>query len=995
MGVGSQDVSADDQFAKRSEGASGQMDILGKREKSAIDDDAESKVHSVTGPGWEEKIRQLNAALLRSSKLQDFLPLWDIGLEKEINRPEAYQTRESEGIASPLHLAMQTFSVENVLFLVSVGVSLTKPALVFPTMGDNLIGPTKKVSALELLTMLQQASSSEPARGKKRRALTSIAKVFASESAIESSREQLRLIAKKNAKGKNAVVFPDFEHFFNAVDEPFDTVKSIDTEQAMEVELEEAPSYTVEHGMTAGISSAHAQSKYTILSTAFVATRENILQSDEQISSSSIDVQSGDRDNSIGAEIIASTPNTIEVESLKDVHDTMIPTGSESMSEAMYLGPQEGTSTNDVRSCENSDIEQGNEWVDVGANRVHETIANDIPDNDTNAEALNQVSVVSRETVDTLGDLHAVNNGSEVMAGTRSTLTDEQIMWDVKRGGNVLMGASESNSAPEHVLEGQEEEPEGHAASVESARNLVQQQVETQRVLAEPDFQDPPGDKAEPVVSSGKESDMLGAKEDPEHAQSVRSVSSLSGSVPALDQATRWGLNDQNDKRNFLRAMIRARKAAAVVEIDPDAPANTTVQVPTELNKDDSKTSSIESLMVNSNIESAYGSSVVLFNSTVEEITASSIAANPEEKPPVHSTMPIKAQPTSFVSRTGDAIQRAMKKAQDVTRSVENLRNRTKNKESVLSDITTQTNGIPIKEMGPSATLVSKHITNPVQLEYTEGAMDSSCREGIGENSHANDTRKDKLAKAKAESTRTLSSVTANNSNSTRRDLAASTTNGSPLQSKGLQLVETEAQRVITTITKYGNIATSPSVIGKQMSPTSSQASMTTEGHNKIIGNKVDNPIGGLGGQSAQNVQPCDNSSTRITTNADNLSAFVASPVQPNSDKNPDDNYIMSEPESDEDEEVLPTSSESKKMIPEWARGALLEQTIHAQFGDSGEKIDPDTIFPFISTCDLDLIFGRPTHKQLRRGSSGLWEQDKLTQLEIERYRIEMGFDTL
>jgi len=91
---------------------------------------------------------------------------------------------------------------------------------------------------------------------------------------------------------------------------------------------------------------------------------------------------------------------------------------------------------------------------------------------------------------------------------------------------------------------------------------------------------------------------------------------------------------------------------------------------------------------------------------------------------------------------------------------------------------------------------------------------------------------------------------------------------------------------------------------------------------------------------------------------------------------------------SDDESAAVPAAK--RHLIPEWARshrlyGALIEQT----------RVDPDTIFPRVHTCDLVDIFGGGTNRPRyrRRTSSGDWVRDRLTWREEAAYRKALGFD--
>jgi len=46
-------------------------------------------------------------------------------------------------------------------------------------------------------------------------------------------------------------------------------------------------------------------------------------------------------------------------------------------------------------------------------------------------------------------------------------------------------------------------------------------------------------------------------------------------------------------------------------------------------------------------------------------------------------------------------------------------------------------------------------------------------------------------------------------------------------------------------------------------------------------------------------------------------------------------------------------------LVPQWARGAKLKEQLDRQYGlDGHPAFDPDTLFPEITTCSLEEIFG-------------------------------------
>jgi len=105
----------------------------------------------------------------------------------------------------------------------------------------------------------------------------------------------------------------------------------------------------------------------------------------------------------------------------------------------------------------------------------------------------------------------------------------------------------------------------------------------------------------------------------------------------------------------------------------------------------------------------------------------------------------------------------------------------------------------------------------------------------------------------------------------------------------------------------------------------------------------------------------------------------------------PEDNYDISDREgsdSDSDSE----DEAPRKRVPDWARSKELIPALQAQFCDATKRIDPDTIFPEVQSCDLEDIFDQKKSRYSRRTSSGEWTKDQITQGEKITYRKEMGF---
>jgi len=107
----------------------------------------------------------------------------------------------------------------------------------------------------------------------------------------------------------------------------------------------------------------------------------------------------------------------------------------------------------------------------------------------------------------------------------------------------------------------------------------------------------------------------------------------------------------------------------------------------------------------------------------------------------------------------------------------------------------------------------------------------------------------------------------------------------------------------------------------------------------------------------------------------------------------PMDTYEMSDrDESDSGEDSDEHENSPQKKIPKWAQKHNLIPALELQFLDGPNKLDPDTIFPEVSTCDLEAIFGRKKERYLKRKSTGDWRKDRVTASEKLVYKRKMGF---
>jgi hypothetical protein len=98
--------------------------------------------------------------------------------------------------------------------------------------------------------------------------------------------------------------------------------------------------------------------------------------------------------------------------------------------------------------------------------------------------------------------------------------------------------------------------------------------------------------------------------------------------------------------------------------------------------------------------------------------------------------------------------------------------------------------------------------------------------------------------------------------------------------------------------------------------------------------------------------------------------------------------YSSSDDEESDEEEGGSKKNESN--IPSWARSSNLRKALIRQYVT--DPMDPDLIFPPVSTCDLQDIFKVSKGRYKNRTSSANWSQDQLTLVETRQYREEMGF---
>lgn len=119
------------------------------------------------------------------------------------------------------------------------------------------------------------------------------------------------------------------------------------------------------------------------------------------------------------------------------------------------------------------------------------------------------------------------------------------------------------------------------------------------------------------------------------------------------------------------------------------------------------------------------------------------------------------------------------------------------------------------------------------------------------------------------------------------------------------------------------------------------------------------------------------------------------------------ESYAISDREESSDEDYDSDGGNGEKggkgavkRVPDWAKGPALREALESQFNKK-QKVDPDTIFPEVRTCDLEEIFksyqagGGAAKKRAyrQRQSTGNWQRDGLSSAEKIRYREDMGYE--
>lgn len=81
-----------------------------------------------------------------------------------------------------------------------------------------------------------------------------------------------------------------------------------------------------------------------------------------------------------------------------------------------------------------------------------------------------------------------------------------------------------------------------------------------------------------------------------------------------------------------------------------------------------------------------------------------------------------------------------------------------------------------------------------------------------------------------------------------------------------------------------------------------------------------------------------------------------------------------------------------KKKVPKWAQKHNLLPALEKQYANLDGRLDPETIFPPVATCNLEDIFDQKKSRYKRRTSSANWSKDGVTVNEIVAYKRTMGY---
>ncbi len=104
--------------------------------------------------------------------------------------------------------------------------------------------------------------------------------------------------------------------------------------------------------------------------------------------------------------------------------------------------------------------------------------------------------------------------------------------------------------------------------------------------------------------------------------------------------------------------------------------------------------------------------------------------------------------------------------------------------------------------------------------------------------------------------------------------------------------------------------------------------------------------------------------------------------------------YEMSDREQSDtdDSESESYQQRKKKKVPSWAQKQNLLPALENQYANRNGRLDPETIFPPVTTCNLYEIFDQKKSRYRQRTSSANWSKDGVTHTEIVAYKRTMGY---
>ena len=104
--------------------------------------------------------------------------------------------------------------------------------------------------------------------------------------------------------------------------------------------------------------------------------------------------------------------------------------------------------------------------------------------------------------------------------------------------------------------------------------------------------------------------------------------------------------------------------------------------------------------------------------------------------------------------------------------------------------------------------------------------------------------------------------------------------------------------------------------------------------------------------------------------------------------------YEMSDREQSDtdDSESESYKHRQRKKVPSWAQKQKLLPALERQYANSDGRLDPETIFPPVLTCNLDDIFDQKKSRYRQRTSSANWSKDGVSHTEIVAYKRTMGY---